>query len=561
MKLNGHSNKYPPILPGTREWPVVQMAKNRKQFVQDVVDSTIRSLERHTEGKGLKEILESTVYKERLRIKQNPWKVDPPSEKSFYKGLQHKLIELSNQDDPKQRAELESILREIIAIYSNEIAGNFNRSSYRFARGVATMLFARLLNAARIKGPMSFFSRQLDLDDQIKILGMPEHLRQLAKKGTVILVPTHFSNLDSILIGWVIQWLGLPPFIYGAGLNLFNIKIFAYFMNSLGAYKVDRRKKNLLYLETLKNYSTLALQRGCHSLFFPGGTRSRSGKLEDRLKLGLLGTAVEAQRYNFQHTNGKDPQKIFIVPVVINYHFVLEAPTLINDYLRLEGQERYYRESDEYSTSFKIAKFLIEFFTKGSDISVTVGRGMDIVGNYVDDEGNSLDHNGQPLDVKDYFLTEGEITEDRQREQQYTRILADRIVQEFHKNNCVFASHLTAYLAFKMIEKMNPHLDLFEILRLHEEDVVIPYDQFKKNFKRLKKRIYKMAKNGKLIYADHLSGKTDYVIDFGIKNVGTYHTNKPLGKNKNGNIITHDLNKLYYYHNRLDGYKLEKFIK
>ncbi len=368
MKLNGHSNKYPPILPGTREWPVVQMAKNRKQFVQDVVDSTIRSLERHTEGKGLKEILESTVYKERLRIKQNPWKVDPPSEKSFYKGLQHKLIELSNQDDPKQRAELESILREIIAIYSNEIAGNFNRSSYRFARGVATMLFARLLNAARIKGPMSFFSRQLDLDDQIKILGMPEHLRQLAKKGTVILVPTHFSNLDSILIGWVIQWLGLPPFIYGAGLNLFNIKIFAYFMNSLGAYKVDRRKKNLLYLETLKNYSTLALQRGCHSLFFPGGTRSRSGKLEDRLKLGLLGTAVEAQRYNFQHTNGKDPQKIFIVPVVINYHFVLEAPTLINDYLRLEGQERYYRESDEYSTSFKIAKFLIEFFTKGSDI-------------------------------------------------------------------------------------------------------------------------------------------------------------------------------------------------
>lgn len=561
MKLNGHSNKYPPILPGTREWPVVQMAKNRKQFVQDVVDSTIRSLERHTEGKGLKEILESTVYKERLRIKQNPWKVDPPSEKSFYKGLQHKLIELSNQDDPKQRAELESILREIIAIYSNEIAGNFNRSSYRFARGVATMLFARLLNAARIKGPMSFFSRQLDLDDQIKILGMPEHLRQLAKKGTVILVPTHFSNLDSILIGWVIQWLGLPPFIYGAGLNLFNIKIFAYFMNSLGAYKVDRRKKNLLYLETLKNYSTLALQRGCHSLFFPGGTRSRSGKLEDRLKLGLLGTAVEAQRYNFQHTNGKDPQKIFIVPVVINYHFVLEAPTLINDYLRLEGQERYYRESDEYSTSFKIAKFLIEFFTKGSDISVTVGRGMDIVGNYVDDEGNSLDHNGQPLDVKDYFLTEGEITEDRQREQQYTRILADRIVQEFHKNNCVFASHLTAYLAFKMIEKMNPHMDLFEILRLHEEDVVIPYDQFKKNFKRLKKRIYKMAKNGKLIYADHLSGKTDYVIDFGIKNVGTYHTNKPLGKNKNGNIITHDLNKLYYYHNRLDGYKLEKFIK
>ena len=87
------------------------------------------------------------------------------------------------------------------------------------------------------------------------------------------MVPTHFSNLDSILIGWVIHVLGLPPFIYGAGLNLFNIKILAYFMNSLGAYKVDRRKKNPIYLEALKSYSNLAIQEGAHSLFFPGGTR------------------------------------------------------------------------------------------------------------------------------------------------------------------------------------------------------------------------------------------------------------------------------------------------
>ena len=110
------------------------------------------------------------------------------------------------------------------------------------------------------------------------------------------MVPTHFSNLDSVLIAWVIYELGLPPFIYGAGLNLFNIGIFAYFMNSVGAYKVDRRKKNAVYLETLKTYSTLSIQKGCHSLFFPGGTRSRSGKIENVLKMGLLGTAIEAQR-------------------------------------------------------------------------------------------------------------------------------------------------------------------------------------------------------------------------------------------------------------------------
>ena len=61
---------------------------------------------------------------------------------------------------------------------------------------------------------------------------------------TVIIVPTHFSNLDSILIGYAIDGImGLPAFHYGAGLNLYDLELVAYFINRLGAYKVDRRKK------------------------------------------------------------------------------------------------------------------------------------------------------------------------------------------------------------------------------------------------------------------------------------------------------------------------------
>lgn len=39
-------------------------------------------------------------------------------------------------------------------------------------------------------------------------------------------------------------------------------------MNRLGAYRVDRRKKNAIYLEALKVYSTEVIMRGGHSLFF-----------------------------------------------------------------------------------------------------------------------------------------------------------------------------------------------------------------------------------------------------------------------------------------------------
>ncbi len=73
-------------------------------------------------------------------------------------------------------------------------------------------------------------------------------------------------------------------------------------MNSLGAYKVDRRKKNVPYLETLKFYSMLAVQKGAHSIFFPGGTRSSSGMMEKHLKLGLFSSTIEAQRNLYLET-------------------------------------------------------------------------------------------------------------------------------------------------------------------------------------------------------------------------------------------------------------------
>lgn len=554
--MSKSKKRYSEIIPRTRQWPIVNLSRNRKQFIQEVTDESFENLMEIARGKSLREELEMTVYREKLRIKANPWRVDPPNDKEYWQGIQNKLAECQNA--PNAEEVEKEILREIIEKYAEEIAGSFNKSSYRFARTFITFGFARLLNAARVKGFTSMFSRQLDLDDKIHIVGEDEHIRSLAKKGTVVMVPTHFSNLDSILIGWVIQFLGLPAFIYGAGLNLFNIKIIAYFMNSLGAYKVDRRKKNPVYLETLKTYSNLALRWGCHSLFFPGGTRSRSGQIEKNLKLGLLGTAIEAQRKMFQ-VKGKEAKKIFIVPVVLNYQFTLEAPALINEHLKRTGQERYYKESDEFSTSYKISTFLFKFFTKGSDISVSIGRGMDILGNYVDNEGNSFDKNGNPIDTMDYFISEGNITIDNQREQTYVRILAKRIVEEYHKYNRIFASHLVAYTAFKMLERNNPKLDLYSILRLPEEDLVLDYKEFKKSYKKLRKRIMKLYKKGKTGIADHLTDKAENSIKLGLENVGMYHAKRPLIR-KGDRIIIQDPNTLYYYHNRLEGYGLEKHI-
>jgi len=561
VEKKNKNRRYEPILDGIPDWPVYQLSKNRKEFIEEVAQAAYNQIKKNRPTtKQLTDELEATVYREQQRMKRNRWRVDPVDEPKFWGNLKEELVALATKSQDEVQAKADELLHRIVSRYANEIAGNFKASSYRLTREIVKFWFARLLNGARVKKFGAFFRNRYTLRDKIQIVGKVKQLRSLAKEGTVVMVPTHFSNLDSILIGWIIHSLGLPAFIYGAGLNLFNIKIFAYFMNSLGAYKVDRRKKNVPYLETLKFYSMLAVQKGAHSIFFPGGTRSRSGMLEKHLKLGLLSSTIEAQRNLYlDSAPGEDVRKIFIVPVTLNYHFVLEGPDLIDEYLSSKGQDRYLPEQDKYG-SWQLLQFLFKFFTKGSNISVSIGPGLDVMGNYVDDKGNSLDSHGRIIETRDYFISNGDITADKQREDEYTRMLSQKIVTEYHRINRIFASHLVAFVAFEMWQKKHSKLDLFGLLRLPEEDQILQYEEFRATCKRVRKQIYAMKDQGKVNHATHLKGKIDLVIRHGLDNVGIFHLKRPLLMNKDGNIITKDFNTLYYYHNRLVGYDLEKFI-
>ncbi|MBK7094284.1 MAG: 1-acyl-sn-glycerol-3-phosphate acyltransferase [Saprospiraceae bacterium] len=140
-----------------------------------------------------------------------------------------------------------------------------------------------------------------------------------------------------MIINWVCRL-----YSYGAGLNLFNYEIPAYFMSKLGAYKVDRRKKNSIYMNSLLEYSKHSLSQNINTIFFPGGTRSRSGEIETELKTGLLSSLIGAQ---FEKIKNGDNRKIFVVPVVMNYNSVLEARSLIYSFLKNDRKTKYLSRS------------------------------------------------------------------------------------------------------------------------------------------------------------------------------------------------------------------------
>src|SRR5690606_3164405 len=164
----------------------------------------------------------------------------------------------------------------------------------------------------------------------------------------------------------------------------------SFFMHNLGAYRVDRRLKFALYKDVLKEYSTVLLERGFHSLFFPGGTRNRSNRVEDHLKLGLLGTGLAAYRNSLRA--GAPSRRIYVVPATINYRLVLEAETLIEDYLEETGRSRYIIEDDEFSRLGRILEFVRKILVHEGAVVMRLGRPLDPFGNTVDDRGESLDH-------------------------------------------------------------------------------------------------------------------------------------------------------------------------
>lgn len=545
--------KYSSILPHTKDWPIVQLNKQRQTFLQEVIDTTVQTLlATHPTDRDLQAMLRQTVALEQSRMRKKAWKVDPPDEAVFWEQIATAL-------EAPSPVPLPDVLQKIVKRYAREIAGRFRISHYRLGERAVTHTLARFLNPVSLRGVRNPWQMRARLQEKICITGAIEPLRALTKLGTVIMVPTHASHLDSIVLGWVAHKLGLPHFLYGAGLNLFNSKFFAYFMNNLGAYKIDRRRKNLPYLTTLKTYASLALQWGCHSLFYPGGTRSRSGALEQQLKLGLLGTAFEAQWRNYQ-TQGPAGRKLFVVPVVPSYHCVLEAPPLIKGYLAAQGQGGLGRTQAPSSFSQKLFKLADDLFTKGSSIFVSVGEPMDLLGHRVDAQGHSYDAQGGFVDTYQHFAAIPP-AQMAQQQEVHTRALGKTIAAAYHKTNCVLTSHLVAFAAFALFQRQHAGLSLQALLQLPPAQLVIPYAALEQAFASLQTAVLALHQAGKVQVEPALEGTSiASMVQQGLQNLGLYHRQRPLIQTPAGDVTTQDLCTLLYYHNRLQGYDLEKYL-
>lgn len=533
-----------PYVPEPDDPAIFWFNNERDDIVREVVRRQVERFAR--DPNTLEYALNEVAFHETRRLEKQR-DDEARQELGYWRGLLRRVARMS--DDAKRDA-----LRGISERMARDIAGNFDPRVYQMATRVAPALLTGVMRPTALPRDLASLGTGAPaLDEMISVEGNIELLQRLEKVGTLVYVPTHSSNLDSLALGYSLMRSNLAPVVYGAGKNLFTNPIISFFMHNLGAYRVDRRVKSRLYKDALKTYSCVMIERGYHSLFFPGGTRSRSGMVERRLKLGLAGTAVEAFARN-QVFGIKRP--VYFVPTTINYGLVMEAETLIEDHLKATGEHRYIIDDDEFSRVDRWVTFFRKLVGTQGACVLRYGQPLDCFGNPVDDEGQSVAPGGKVVDAGTYVWRDGAPVLDDARDSAYTRELGEKILEVYKRDTVLMTTQMVAHVLFRRLVRDTPGVDLFGRLRFRGE-VRIGRDELVDDLGRSRDRAMALSDRGE-VHLSRTLAKQDPrdLLERAIAVWDGYHT-KPVARQVGPEVVAEDPSMLLYYQNRLIDYAPE----
>lgn len=526
------------------DYPLLRFRQERPAIVQE---TTERALQAVLSASAPEYVINDACLQEIRRLSES-------SAQEEVRGLSD-WKRLWRSIGGKSRRELEHDLHGLIGDYCEDVAGGFNQQVYTFATRVVPPALSLLLTPeSPLRLPLHMLQPQKLLEllaERLIVQGPLDHLRTLAQKGTLVCVPTHLSNLDSPVMGYALQASGLPPTTYGAGKNLFTNPVLGFFMRNCGAYRVDRRIRHELYKDVLKTYSQVILERGYHSMFFPGGTRSRSGRVEGRIKLGLLGTSLTATIEGFRRqaglSRGPAVKPIYIVPVTINQQLVLEAETLIADYLKETGKARFIIEDDESAQWRKVVDFVRSTMTHTGAIVIRFGAPMDVLGHRVTEAGESLGPHGQPVDLARYFWVHGKPQALAQRDGEYMQQTGAAIGRAYRRETVLLPTHLLASVLWRRVCQALPGIDLYRRLR-QPLDLHVPHAELLSDMERLQN----LLRHKRHHLGPRADGTPEQVVEAALAAFGSYHTEPAALRTPSQAVTVGDRQLLYYYQNRIE---------
>jgi glycerol-3-phosphate O-acyltransferase len=197
-------------------------------------------------------------------------------------------------------------LREDVAFqkaerYAREIVPGFSAFTY-FSFAIR---FARVLS-------QSLYRVRLTNPNDSALENVPED-------STVIFVMNHRSNMDYVLVTWLVAERSALAYAVGEWARVWPMR---QLVRAMGGYFIRRRHNNALYRKVLARYVQMATEAGVTQAVFPEGGLSQTGAL-GKPKLGLISYIVDG----FKPGISRD---VVFVPVALNYDRVMEDRTLID---------------------------------------------------------------------------------------------------------------------------------------------------------------------------------------------------------------------------------------
>jgi glycerol-3-phosphate O-acyltransferase len=494
--------------------------------------------------RSLEYVLNDVVFQEIRRLERGPASRGEKKRLPEWRDLARRL---GSMDEAEKQDRLVALVRD----YSRDVCGNFNRRVYRFATNILPPVLGGFLGPKNLSEGLAGLGA---LGGRVLVDGPIEQIRTCADRGTLVVTPTHSSNMDSVVLGWSLHHAGLPPCTYGAGKNLFSNRFLSFFMHNLGAYRVDRRLANAIYKDVLKTYSQVLLERGYHSLFFPGGTRCRSNIVEKKLKLGLLGTVLPAYQENLRA--GQPQKRLYVVPATINYGIVLEAETLIDDFLAEEGKHRYIIEDDESSRLGRILDFARRILTLEGAVHIRYGAPIDPFGNDVDADGESLDARGRRVDPALYVAgDDGRPVQDAQRDAEYTRGVGEALTRAYRRLTVFQPTNLVARAIFDAAAEAKRTRDVYQLIRL-QDGVEVPIEKIRQDVAAWRDRIAAHPDQGAV--AERLrTMRPGDIVDDALRLFKGYHR-VPAAERAGESVVVRDMRLVFYYQNRTAHIRTER---
>lgn len=171
-----------------------------------------------------------------------------------------------------------------------------------------------------------------------------ERVRAAAHDSAIVLIPSHKSYIDFLVISYLFYHYGLMIPMVAAGVNL-NFWPLGPLFRRAGAFFIRRSfKGEQLYPVVFREYLTKMMEEGYPIEFFIEGTRSRTGKLI-KPKYGMLEMIVRS------FASGR-LDSIKLVPISVGYEKIIEEGAYQSEQL---GGEK---EKESLGGLLKTPKFL-----------------------------------------------------------------------------------------------------------------------------------------------------------------------------------------------------------